>query len=90
MAAQLGLPARSTVTTKVLQKAVWAGANNGSYPQAAAALERLAEIRLSSKQVRRLVGEVGHARLAERDTAVEQLKKMSLPERRSGSRCAES
>ncbi len=90
MAARLGLPARSTVTTKVLQKAVWAGANNGSYPQAAAALERLAEIRLSAKQVRRLVGEVGQARLAECAAAVEQLKTMSLPERRSGSRAAAS
>ena len=90
MAARLGLPARSTVTTKVLQKAVWAGANNGSYPQAAAVLERLAEIHLSVKQVRRLVGEVGQARLAERENAVEQLKTMSLPERRSGSRAAQS
>jgi hypothetical protein len=90
MAAKLGLPARSSVTTKVLEKAVWAGANNGSYPQAAAALERLAEIRLSAKQVRRLVGEVGQARLAERNTAVEQLRTMSLPERRAGSRAAEA
>jgi hypothetical protein len=90
MAARLGLAARSTVTTKVLQKAVWAGANNGSYPQAAVALEELAEIRLSAKQVRRLVGEVGQARLAERDAATEQLRTMSLHKRRSGSRAARS
>ena len=86
----MGLPARSTVTTKVLQKTVWAGANSGSYPQAAAALAQLAEISLSAKQVRRLVGEVGQARLAERDTAVEQLKAMTLPERRAGSRAAQA
>jgi hypothetical protein len=89
MAARLGLPARSTVTTKVLEKAVWAGANHGSYPQAVAALGRLAEIQLSVKQVRRLVGEVGRARLAERDAAVEQLRTMSLPARRRGSRAAQ-
>jgi hypothetical protein len=89
LAAQLGLPARSTVTTKVLQKAVWAGANCGSYPQAAAALQQLAEIPLSAKQVRRLVGEVGQARLAERDNAVAQLQTTGLPERRAGSRAAQ-
>jgi hypothetical protein len=90
MAGRLGLPARSTVTTKVLQKVVWAGVNNGSYPQAAVALGTLAEIPLSAKQVRRLVGEVGQARLAERDNAVGQLQAMSLPERRSGSRARQS
>jgi hypothetical protein len=72
-----------------LQKAVWAGANNGSYPLAADALRRLAEIKLTPKQVRRLVGETGQARLAERDAAVSQLQTMPLPKRRAGSRAAE-
>ncbi len=89
MAARLGLPPRSTVTTKVLQKAVWAGANNSSYPLASAALLQLAEIRLSPKQIRHLVGQVGRARIAEREEAVEQLQTMSLPKRRVGSLAVE-
>jgi hypothetical protein len=89
MAARLGLPPRSTVTTKVLQKVVWAGANNSSYPLAAEAVRHLAEIRLSPKQIRRLVGQIGRARLAERDEAVEQLQVMHLPKRRAGNQAAE-
>jgi hypothetical protein len=78
------LEARSTVTPKALQKIVWAGANNGSYALAASALGRLAEISLAPKQVRRLVGVIGRARLDERDKAVEQLRTMALPARRAG------
>jgi hypothetical protein len=89
MAARLGMPARSTVTTKILQKVVWAGANNSSYPLAAEALMQLAEVRLSPKQIRRLVGQVGRARIAERQEAVEQLRRMPLPKRRAGSRAAD-
>jgi hypothetical protein len=85
----LGVPPRSTVTTKVLQKAVWAGANNGSYPMAAEALGQLAGLRLLPKQVRRMVGQIGQARLAERDAAVEQLQTMPLPKRRAGSKASE-
>jgi hypothetical protein len=73
----------------VLQKAIWAGANNGSYPLAAAALEQLAEIRLSPKQIRRMVSQVGGARLAEREQAVEQLQTMPLPKRREGSQASQ-
>ena len=85
----MGLAPRSTVTTKVLQKVVWAGANNSSYPLATEALLQLAEVRLSPKQVRRLVGQVGRARLAERDEAVAHLREMTLPKRRAGNRAAE-
>jgi hypothetical protein len=77
------------VTTKVLQKVVWAGANNSSYPLAAEALLQLAGVRLSPKQIRRMVGQVGRARIAERNEAVEQLRQMPLPERRAGSRAAD-
>lgn len=89
LAAQLGLPARSTVTTKVLQKAIWAGANNGSYQLASEALAELAGIQLAPKQIRRLVMQVGQERLAERDAAVEQLQHMPLPQRRAGSQAAD-
>lgn len=56
---------------------------------AAEALEQLAGLRLSSKQVRRMVGQSGQARLLERDAAVEQLQTMSLPKRRAGSRACD-
>jgi hypothetical protein len=72
-----------------MQRAVWAGANNGSYPLASAALRNLAEIRLSAKQVRRLVGAVGRARIVERDEAVAQLQALPLPKRRAGSRAVD-
>lgn len=48
-------------------------------------LWQLAGIRLSVKQIRRMVGEIGSARLAERDRAVAELKQQSLPKRRAGS-----
>jgi hypothetical protein len=73
----------------VLQKAIWAGANNGSYALAAAAMEQLGEIRLSPKQIRRMVNQVGEARLAERELGVEQLQAMSLPKRREGSQASQ-
>jgi len=72
----------------VLQKAVWAGANNGSYALAAAALDELADVRLSIKQIRQLVIRVGKARLAERDDAARQLQTMPLPKRHAGSQAA--
>jgi hypothetical protein len=80
----LGLPPRGSVTTKVLQKVIWAGANNGSFQLASAALAQLAEVTLAPKQIRRLANEVGRARVGERDAAVAQLKSMMLPERRAG------
>ncbi len=43
-------------------------------------VEELADIRVSPKQVRRLVVQVGDVRLAERDEAVKQLQAMPLPQ----------
>jgi hypothetical protein len=77
------------VTTKVLQKVVWVGANNGSYPLASQALVELADVRLSPKQIRRMVNQVGRARLEERERSIEQLQAMPLPKRRRGSQAAE-
>jgi hypothetical protein len=57
---------------------------------ASEALGELAGIRLSPKQVRRMSNEVGGARLAEREQAVEQLQTMPLPRRRGGSEAARS
>src|SRR6202035_1510398 len=41
------------------------------------------------KQIRRLVGEVGRARVEERGAAVQQLQAMPLPKRRAGSLASE-
>lgn len=72
----------------MLQKIVWAGANNHSYPLAAEALAQLGEVRLSTKQVRRMVTQVGQARLTERDEAVRRQKAMPLAKRRAGSQAS--
>jgi hypothetical protein len=73
----------------VLQKAVWVGANNGSYLLAAEALKQLAGVSLTPKQIRRLVGQIGKARLAERNHSIEQLEAMPFAERRAGSQAVE-
>jgi len=84
----LGLPPRSTITPKALQKVIWAGANNSSYPLAASALRELAELSLSAKQIRRWINEIGEARVAEREQAVQELRAMPLPARRAGNPAA--
>lgn len=81
----MGLPVRATATAKLTEKMVWAGSNLGSYAMAEEALLQLAEQSISTGRIRRQVNQVGDARLAERDEAVEQLKAMDLPSRRSGS-----
>lgn len=78
------------VTTKVLEKVIWAGTNNHSFQLASQALGTLAETKVAPKQVRRLVNEVGRQRLAERDASVTRLKAMTLPQRRQGSQASEA
>lgn len=80
----MGLPARSTITPKVLQKAVWAGVNNVSYPLASSALLELAGLSLSAKQIRHWVQRIGEARLSERGQALQDLQALTLPQRRAG------
>jgi hypothetical protein len=48
-------------------------------------VSQLSEQSVSATRIRRLVKRVGQARLAERDEAIEKLKTMDLPSRRSGS-----
>lgn len=73
----------------MLQKAVWAGTNNHSYLLAAEAVSQLGEIKLSAKQIRRMVNQIGQARTAERDQAVKQLKAMPLTKRLAGSQASQ-
>jgi hypothetical protein len=81
VARQLQRPVRETVTPVVLQKIVWAGANLRSFPQAREALETLAEIPLSAKQVRRITEQVGQDRLDERRRQVAQFEQLPLMQR---------
>jgi hypothetical protein len=67
----------------VLGKIIYAGSNNTSYQQAQADLDRLAELDVSDKQVRRLCKRVGDERVAERDAAVAAYQALPLVERKS-------
>jgi hypothetical protein len=84
IAGSIGLPARATLTPKLVAKIVWAGSNLGSYTMAEEAILKLAEQGVTRTRIRRQVQQVGSARLTERAAAEERLKQMSLPERRSG------
>jgi hypothetical protein len=78
----MGLAARATVTPKLLQKMIWAGANLSSYEMAAEAMQALAEQPISTRRIRRQVEAIGQARIAERERHVESLQTMPLPARR--------
>ena len=65
----------------VLAKVVYAGSNNTSYQQAQADLDRLAELEVSDKQVRRLCQRIGDERVDERDAAVAAYQALPLVQR---------
>jgi hypothetical protein len=85
LAGRLGLPARSTVTPKILQKMVWAGSNLGSYEMAEEAMRELAGVSVSLRRIRRAVSHVGNERVAEREATVARFKEMDLPKQQIGS-----
>ena len=66
----------------LLAKIEYAGANEGSFQQAAEALRRLAELPISAKHVQRIAERLGRERCQERDREVERLKGGKLPPRR--------
>ncbi len=67
----------------MLAKITYAGSNHTSYQQAQAALDQLAELDVSDKQVRRLCKRVGDERVAERDAAVAAYQALPLVQRKS-------
>ena len=69
------------MTPLVLEKVVWAGANLGSYRQAAAAIRELLEIDRAPKQLQRITSRVGDDCLEERRRAVEEHRDRPLMER---------
>jgi hypothetical protein len=81
----LGLPARSTVTPKMLQKMVWAGSNLGSYAMAEEAMRELGGAAVSARRIRRVISQVGTERVVEREAAVAQFTEMDLPKQQVGS-----
>jgi hypothetical protein len=78
----LGLD-RAQYSTAILAKIVHAGSNNTSYQQAEVDLDRLAELDVSDKQVRRLCKRIGDERVQERDTAVAAYQALPLVKRKS-------
>lgn len=64
-------------------KIVYAGSNNTSYEQAEADLRELAELRVGSKQVRRVCKQIGSERCAERDAEAAAYQAKPLMERKS-------
>jgi hypothetical protein len=64
---------------------VWAGSNLSSYEMAEDAMRELGGVPISARRIRRAVNQMGDARVAEREAAVERFKEMDLPKRQIGS-----
>ena len=80
----MGLPARATATPKTMELMVWAGANLGSYAMASDALQVLSGLEISDRRVRLQIEKIGSVRIAEREAAIEELKQLTLVQRRTG------
>ena len=65
----------------MLEKVVWAGANLSSYQFGSAALEQLAEVQLSGKQIHRITSRIGGDRVAERKRFAAEFAAKTLVER---------
>ena len=62
----------------MLKKVVFAGTQTPSFAQGSAALEALAGLTISTKQVERITEKIGRERLEQRDRAVEDFRKLPL------------
>lgn len=69
------------MTPLLLEKVVWCGANLGSYQNASAALEHLANVDVAIKQVQRITSQVGSDGVARRQVEVEIHRARPLMER---------
>jgi hypothetical protein len=67
----------------VLQRVVYAGVHCSSYELAHVALEQLADLEVSTKQVERLTKQIGTERCGERDAEVKAYQQRPLVERKS-------
>lgn len=66
----------------MLDKAVHAGVSHTSFEEAGASLLKLAEVKISAKQVERICKRIGEEIVAERDAEVETYLKLPLVERK--------
>ena len=80
----MGLPARATATPKTIELMVWAGANLGSYAMASEALQVMSGLAISDRRIRLQIEKVGSVRIDEREAAIEELKQLTLVQRRAG------
>ena len=74
----LGRAPRESVTPLIQQKVVWAGATLGSYQQAADALQELACVNVTPKQVQRITSQAGMDRVEERRQMVDAYHRLPL------------
>jgi hypothetical protein len=80
----LGLQVNELQSPAVLQKMIQAGTRCRSYPDASRELHESAELSIDAKTIERAVHRIGKERADQRDAAVEQWKKLPLPEQQRG------
>jgi hypothetical protein len=73
---------RGEYSVAMLDKIVYAGANNSSFQHGSDDLLKLAEVDVSAKQVERVCARIGAERVAERNEAVEAYQALPLTERK--------
>lgn len=78
---ELGLDPDDTLSPGLLQKVVHAGARHRSFREAGEELAVLAEAAVSEERVRRATERSGAERVAQRDAAAEEWRKLPFPER---------
>jgi hypothetical protein len=72
---------RSSYSPSLQRKIVYAGTSQTSFEQGKQALQALAEVTVTTKQVERLTEQIGHERLAERNAAVAAFEALPLAEK---------
>lgn len=81
VAAKLQRPPRENVTPLLLEKIVWSGANLGSYQHASHALQELAGVQLTVKQVQRISSQIGSDDVRQRQAQVTEHQSQPLMQR---------
>jgi hypothetical protein len=72
---------RSQYSPSLQRKIVYAGTSQGSFEQGKQALQELAEVKVSTKQVERLTQQIGGERVAERNAAVAVFEALPLADK---------
>ena len=72
---------RSPYSPSLQRKIVYAGTSHGSFERGQQALQELAEVEVSTKQVERLTQQIGSERVAERNAAVAAFEALPLTDK---------